>query len=124
MKEASNKALSDAAATVFGSWCPAAAAKLAKVEILTKDAIASAANKTVAACGTDKKGPLGYLTGAPKQVSQERIIAQVLTANAPVRNKITEALTEAKKCGCPPSLCLFCKAAQSTPAAQQTVPST
>jgi len=122
VKQASNSVLSDAAATVYGDWCPKAAAKLANVKVLTSDAIAAAANKKVAACGSSKKGLIGSLTGLPQHVSQAKIITDLVFSNAPVRKKITEALNEAQKCGCPPSLCLFCKPAKVFTATPQVVP--
>lgn len=120
MKQASTQVLSDAGATVFGSWCPAAAAKLKNVELLTKDTIERAANKSVAACaaaGKPKKGLAGLL-GLPSPGGggeSQRVVAQLLLSSDPVRRRVTEALTEARRCGCPPSLCLFCKAAETVP---------
>lgn len=116
MKQAGDAVVSDAAATVWGTWCPKAAAKLANVEILTKDVIGKAANKTASACTQARGGGLkSFLKGVPRRVDQRRIIAQVVGSDAPLRQKVNDALTEAQKCGCPPSLCLFCKAATSLP---------
>jgi hypothetical protein len=112
MKHAADSVVSEAGATVYGSWCPAAAAKLTNVGLLSKDTIARVANKTAEACTSERTGLLkAVLKGVPKKSSQEKLIVQMLTQDEPVRKKFTEALTEAKKCGCPPSLCLFCKAA-------------
>jgi hypothetical protein len=117
VKQASSKVLTDAAATVFGGWCPAAAAKLDGFEVFTNDTITRLANKTAAACGGQQlPGVLGALMqvpgGLPKQVSKEQIVVQLLAGDAPLRRRVGEALTEAKKCGCPPSLCLFCRPAK------------
>lgn len=116
MKEASSKVLADASTTVFGGWCPRAAAKLQNFSILTKDVMSKAANKTAEACGGQPKGLAALLPGASLglPVSQQEIVANVLTQNAPLRQKFVDALKEAKKCGCPPSLCLFCSAADSS----------
>ncbi|KAI8472458.1 MAG: hypothetical protein J3K34DRAFT_457838 [Monoraphidium minutum] len=118
MKEASSKVISDASATVFGSWCPKAAAKLTNFEILTSDVIARAANKTAAACAAD--APRGILAafapGAPHVVTQQAAVRELLMSHEPLKKKVAEALNEAMKCGCPPSLCLFCKPAASTDA--------
>jgi hypothetical protein len=107
--------VSEASGTVFGGWCPKAAATLSNVGLLSKDTIARVANKTAEACTSERAGLLkAVLKGVPKKSSQQRLIVQLLTQDEPVRRKFTEAFTEAKKCGCPPSLCLFCRAAEST----------
>ncbi|GBG00540.1 hypothetical protein Rsub_13243 [Raphidocelis subcapitata] len=117
VKQAGDAVVSDAAATVYGTWCPKAAAKLTNVELLTKDVISRAANKTTSACVEARAGGLKkLLKGLPRRVDQRRIIAQAVNSNAPLRQKVNEALTEAQKCGCPPSLCLFCKGAKTLPA--------
>lgn len=120
MKSASTRALSDAASSAFGGWCPAAAAKLQNVTLLSADTIARAAERSVGACssaaaaaGGRRTGLFGGLPKLPLGVSQsDKIVAQLVLSDAPIRKKVTDALTEAKRCGCPPSLCLWCARAE------------
>ena len=117
MKEASTKVIADASATVFDTWCPKASSKLQNFSLLTKDVIAKASNKTAEACGGKPTGLLGALlpgvTGVLAPVTQQQLVTDLLTSHAPLKQKFAEVLNEAKKCGCPPSLCLFCSPADT-----------
>ena len=109
MKRAGSQVVSDAAATVWGSYCPRAAARLKDVELFTSDAVSRAANRSAEACS----GRRGKLFGLPKAAdSAQKVVFQMVSSNEPLRRRVTEALTEARRCGCPPSLCLFCGKAE------------
>lgn len=118
MKSAGAAVLSDAAASAFGDWCPAAAARLKNVTLLTSDTISRAAARSADACAASRprKGLFGAV-GLPSLGASEtdRIVGQLVFSNEPVRRKVADALTEAKRCGCPPSLCLWCTKADKAP---------
>lgn len=123
MKEAANQVISDAGAGVYAEWCPAAAAKLAQIKVLTSDLISQASSRSASVCSNSTAGPLGIKLprGAPRSAAQTRVIAAAVFGSKPLREKVTDVVTTARKCGCPPSVCLFCRKAAPRSAAPAAV---
>lgn len=94
--------MADAAALVYGSWCPKAAAKFANLELLTTEALQNVTQRIAKRCSqTDGNG------------HSHQGLADLMTSIKPLVSKVADALSEAKSCGCHKITCTWCKPGQA-----------
>lgn len=102
VKDASTTVFADASGTVFGSWCPPAAAKVANLTLLNDETISRAVQHASERCTN---------TSGSGQTAD--VIVQALTGSEPLLERVADALGEARTCGCQPSpACMWCSPAQ------------
>lgn len=97
IRDASTQVFADAAGTVFASWCPKAAAKVNNLQLLTNDTMSHLANRTAERCTQNDGNGQDW-----------DFVALLMNKNKPFVDKVADALTEAKSCGCQRVSCLWC----------------
>lgn len=107
LRSVSGQVLADAGASVYGSWCPSAAAKFANLETHIDESLKNVTQRIVKRCShTDGN-----------RASHKNLADFARSSMKPLVKKVAEALTEAKSCGCKKITCTWCKPGQavSTP---------
>jgi hypothetical protein len=104
-KMAVMSALSDAAATIFGEWCPSASTKIKSMVAAVEDMVDTILKAEAEACASSAEG--GAL---PQVANRTALIERTLTTFDPLVTSIGEALNDAQNCGCKPSQCYWCNA--------------
>jgi hypothetical protein len=106
-KMAVMSALSDAAATIFGEWCPTASTKIKSMVTAVEDMVDTILKAEAEACASSSSDSL---EGAAQTANRTALIERTLTTFDPLVTSIGEALNDAQNCGCKPSQCYWCNA--------------
>lgn len=108
-KMAVMSALSDAAATIFGEWCPTASTKIKSMVTAVEDMVDTILKAEAEACASSSSLDLEGKE-APQVANRTALIERTLTTFDPLVTSIGEALNDAQNCGCKPSQCYWCNA--------------
>jgi len=129
-KDAYAAAVQDAAAIVFGSWCPRAAARMTKLAAVNQDLTETLISEQIESCsvGSDDGGAGGGIGGGGIGGGiggggigggigggggpRNKTVRSVVAGHKPWVDAVHDALTDAEACGCRPRpLCTTCTGA-------------
>lgn len=111
-KDAYGAAVEDAAALVFGGWCPRAAARMTRLAAVNQDLTETLVSESLESCaGGGPDGGFGDGEGGGGG-QKNKTIRSVVGGHKPWVDAAHDALTDAEACGCRPRpLCTTCTGA-------------
>jgi hypothetical protein len=104
-KDAYGAAVEDAAALVFGGWCPRAAARMTRLAAVNQDLTETLISESLESCAD---GGISEEQGG----ARNKTVRSVVGGHKPWVDAAHDALTDAEACGCRPRpLCTTCTGA-------------